>query len=88
MALPKTENIMDNLVRITKNITIGDLKSGRKSPIDVYEEQMNCWLFRPLEQLALDKKQSFENGYSMFGLELLFFETHGKFIGKHNYSKL
>ena len=33
---------MDNLIRITKNITFGDLKSGRKSPIDVYEEQINC----------------------------------------------
>lgn len=71
---------MDNLIRITKNITFGDLKSGRKSPIDVYEEQMNSWLFRSLEQLALDKKQSFENGYSMFGLELLFFEPHGKYL--------
>ncbi len=27
---------MDNLVRITKNITFSDLKSGRKSPIDVW----------------------------------------------------
>lgn len=70
----------ENLVRITKNITFSDLKSGRKSPIDVYEEQMNSWLFRPLEQLSLDKKQSFENGYAMFGLELLFFEPHGKYL--------
>lgn len=70
----------DNLIRITKNITFSDLKSGRKSPIDVYEEQMNTWLFRPLGQLSLDKKQSFENGYSMFGLELLFFEPHGKYL--------
>lgn len=71
---------MDNLIRITKNITFGDLKSGRKSPIDVYEEQINNWLFRPLEQLALDRKESFENGYAMFGLELLFFEPHGKYL--------
>lgn len=71
---------MDNLIRITKNITFGDLKSGRKSPIDVYEEQINNWLFRPLDQLALDRKESFENGYAMFGLELLFFEPHGKYL--------
>lgn len=71
---------MDNLIRITKNITFEDLKLGRKSPIDVYEEQINNWLFRPLEQLALDKTTSFENGYAMLGLELLFFEPHGKYL--------
>jgi len=71
---------MDSLIRITKSITFEDLRSGRKSPIDVYEEQINSWLFRPLEQLALDKKVSFENGYSIFGLELLFFEPHGKYL--------
>lgn len=71
---------MDNLIRITKNITFGDLRSGRKSPIDVYEEQMNSTLFRPLEQLAADKENSFENGYAMLGLELIFFEPHGKYL--------
>lgn len=71
---------MDNLIRITRNITFEDLKLGRKSPIDVYEEQINNWLLRPLEQLALDKTNSFENGYAMLGLELLFFEPHGKYL--------
>ncbi|HET6244821.1 MAG: hypothetical protein H0V01_10700 [Bacteroidetes bacterium] len=71
---------MDSLIRITKNITFEDLRTGRKSPIDVYEEQMISWLFRPLEQLATDKQNSFENGYSMLGLELLFFEPHGKYL--------
>lgn len=71
---------MDRLIRITKNITFEDLKTGRKSPIDVYEEQIKSWLFRPLDQLALDKVESFENGYSMLGLELLFFEPHGKYL--------
>ncbi|NOT74423.1 MAG: hypothetical protein HOP08_05800 [Cyclobacteriaceae bacterium] len=70
---------MDNLIRITKNITFSDLRSGQKTPIDVYEEQMNSWLFRPIEQLATDKS-SFENGYAMLGLELLFFEPHGKYL--------
>jgi hypothetical protein len=45
---------MDNLVRITKDITFGDLKSGRKLPIDVYEQQINSWLFN-LE--AIGKRQ-------------------------------
>jgi len=48
MALSKTQNIMDNLIRITKTITFGNLESGRKSPIDVYEEQMKSWLFRTI----------------------------------------
>jgi hypothetical protein len=71
---------MDNLVRITKNITFGDLKSGRKSAIDVYEEQIKSWLIRPLEQLAIDKSKSFENGYAILAIELLFFEPHGKYL--------
>jgi hypothetical protein len=71
---------MDKLIRITRNITFDDLKSKRKSPIDVYEEQMHSWLFRPLKQLADDKNETFENGYAMFGLELLFFEPHGKYL--------
>ena len=71
---------MDNLIRITKNITFEDLKLGLKSAIDVYEEQMRSWLFRPIEQLAADKVNTFENGYAMLGLELLFFEPHGKYL--------
>ena len=71
---------MDSLILITKNISFADLTSGRKSPIDVYDEQMGSWVFRPLQQLALDKKVTFENGYSMFALELLFFEPHGKYL--------
>ena len=71
---------MDSLILITKNISFADLTSRRKSSIDVYEEQMKSWIFRPLQQLALDKKITFENGYSMFALELLFFEPHGKYL--------
>lgn len=71
---------MDNLIRITKNITFADLKEGRKTPIDVYEEQMNSWLFKPLESLSTNKYITFENGYAMLGLELLFFEPHGKYL--------
>ena len=78
---------MDNLIRITKNITFGDLKSGRKSHIDVYEEQMNSWLFRPTDQLAADKENSFENGYAMLGLELIFFEPHGKYLSGNTIEK-
>jgi hypothetical protein len=33
-----------------------------------------------LKQLAKDKESLFENGYAMFGLELLFFEPHGKYL--------
>jgi hypothetical protein len=71
---------MDNLIRITKNITFGDLRQGRKTSIDVYEEQIKSWLIKPLKDLAKDKKYSFENGYAMFALELLFFEPHGKYL--------
>ncbi|WP_306568068.1 hypothetical protein [Flavobacterium lindanitolerans] len=71
---------MDKLIRITKNITFNDLRTGRKSPIDVYAEQIDSWLFRPLRQLSEDKQTTFENGYAMFGIELLFFEPHGKYL--------
>lgn len=78
---------MDHLVRITKNITFYDLKTGRKSPVDVYEEQLKSWLFTPLEKLAEDKVNSFENGYAMLGLELLFFEPHGKYLSGDTINK-
>lgn len=71
---------MDNLIRITKNITFGDLRQGRKTSIDVYEEQIKSWIIKPLKDLAKDKKNCFENGYAMFALELLFFEPHGKYL--------
>ena len=71
---------MDSLIRITKNINFADLRSGRKLPVDVFEEQMQSWIIRPLEQLSADRINSFENGYAMLGLELLFFEPHGKYI--------
>jgi hypothetical protein len=63
---------MDDLIRITKKITFGDLRQGRKTSIDVYEEQIKSWLIKPLKDLAKDKKNNFENGYAMFALELLF----------------
>lgn len=78
--------IMDQLIRITKNITFADLKSGKKTPLDVYSEQMESWIFRPLVQLASDKKVTFENGYAMFALELLFFEPHGKYLSGNSIS--
>lgn len=68
------------LIRITKDITFEDLKSGKISSIDVYKQQISSWLFNSLEQLSLDKKSNFENGYSMLALELLFFEPHGKYL--------
>jgi hypothetical protein len=71
---------MDDLIRITKKITFGDLRQGRKTSIDVYEEQIKSWLIKPLKDLAKDKKNNFENGYAMFALELLFFEPHGKYL--------
>lgn len=77
---------MDNLIRVTRNITFEDLRSGRKSVIDVYEEQINVWLFKPIKQLALDKK-SFENGYAMLALELLFFEPYGKYLSGNTITK-
>lgn len=77
---------MDKLIRITRNITFDDLKTGRKSPIDVYTQQMENWIFRPLEQLALDKIITFENGYAMFAIELLFFEPHGKYLSGNKIS--
>jgi hypothetical protein len=71
---------MDNLIRITRDITFNELKTGRKKPIDVYEEQMEEWLFKPLEQLSKNKENHFEFGYAMLALELLFFEPHGKYL--------
>jgi len=71
---------MDNLIRITKNITFKDLTTGKVTPVDVYQEQMYSWLFRPIEQLSTDIKNTFENGYAMLALELLFFEPHGKYL--------
>ena len=52
---------MDSLVRITKNINFGDLRTGSKQPIDVYEEQMNSWVFRALNQLAAQSTEYSQN---------------------------
>lgn len=71
---------MDSLIYITRNITFEDLKSGKKRPLDVYEEQIKAWLIKPIEILAKGKTNNIENGYAMFALELLFFEPHGKYL--------
>jgi hypothetical protein len=62
---------MDNLVRITKDITFGDLKSGRKLPIDVYEQQINSWLFN-FEAIGQDKESLFEMGMLCLDLSYYF----------------
>lgn len=72
--------MVNKLVYITRNITFNDLRLGKKSTVDVYEEFMNSCLFNPLEQLSQSKQKSFEYGYAMLGLELLFFEPHGKYL--------
>ena len=75
-----TEILSDVKKRGDEAVIEASGKSVRKG-LDVgIRYQINNWLFRPLEQLALDKKVSFENGYSIFGLELLFFEPHGKYL--------
>jgi len=71
---------MDQFVRITKNITFADLRSGKKQDVDAFEEQIKSWLLNPISLLASNSDTCFENGYAMFALELLFFEPHGKYL--------
>lgn len=72
------------LILITENISFKHLKDKSISPVNVYQEQMQKWLFLPVKYLAdMHDHQTeirFSHGYSVFALELLFFEPHGKYL--------
>lgn len=73
-----------NLILITEEINFGQLQRGEVTPVEVYKQQMNKWLFVPIKHLAnlheYDKDIRFSHGYAVFALQLMFFEPHGKYL--------
>lgn len=73
-----------DLILITECATFGDLERGKISPEDIYKEQMDKWLFIPAKHLSelhnVNKEIIFSHGYSLLGLLLIFFESHGKYL--------
>jgi|ERR1035437_1753991 hypothetical protein len=73
-----------SLILITENFSFKNLSEKTVSPINLYKEQMKKWLFLPIKYLAdmhkNHKEIRFSHGYSVFALELLFFEPHGQYL--------
>jgi len=68
-------------VRITKKISFADLKQGKVSYFDVYESQVNSWIFEPAECLAkLRSNGDTDKGMAILALLLMFFEPHGQYL--------
>lgn len=77
-----------DLILITETISFKTIIDGKVSPIEVYKEQMDKWLFLPVKYLAemhtTHKEIEFSHGYSVFALELLFFEPHAQYLNGNN----
>lgn len=72
-----------NLILITEEINFGQLQRGEVTPVEVYKQQMKKWLFVPAKHLSeynVNKEIIFSHGYSLLGLLLIFFESHGKYL--------
>lgn len=68
------------LLYITKNITFEDVDNGLVDPYTVHQSQVSEWLFGPGNVLLSTLKSTPINEMALFGLQLMFFEMHGKFL--------
>lgn len=70
-------------IRIIRQITYGDVKSGRVTPEQVMGAQVREWIFRPARTLAdlrsLNPRDT-DHGIALLSLLLLFFEPHGQYV--------
>jgi hypothetical protein len=68
----------NNLVRITKNLSFGDLKE--KSPKEIYKIQVLDWIIEPSKQLSKLYPDETDHGMALLAIQLMFFEPHGQFL--------
>jgi hypothetical protein len=68
------------IVRITKNLSFDQVRSGAVSPILAYKTQVTDWIIGPARVLATILPRNTDHGMAILALELLFFEPHGQFI--------
>jgi hypothetical protein len=78
----ETPQMRENMIRITRRITLDDLRSGRISPVETYRTQVLDWIIVPSKRLASLYPEETNHGMALFALELMFFEPHGKMLPK------
>jgi hypothetical protein len=69
-----------DLVRITRDIPLEDLKTGKVSPVDAYEVQVRHWIVGPGRRLSTLYPDETDHGMALLALELMFFEPHGRLL--------
>lgn len=70
------------MIRITRQITLDDLRCGRISPVETYRAQVLDWIIEPSKRLASLYPGETDHGMALFALELMFFEPHGMMLPK------
>jgi len=70
------------MIRITANITLDDLRSGKISTVEAYETQVRDWIIGPAKTLASLYPTETDHGMALLAIELMFFEPHGKLLPK------
>lgn len=70
---------MDRIVRLTSDITFADLKNNHVTFEDAFLSQVKKWLIEPCEYLLNQQDTDFR--MSAFAILLMFFETHGQYLG-------
>lgn len=68
------------LVYITKDVTFKDIDNGLVDSHAVHRRQVSEWLLEPGHALLSTLESTPINEMALFGLQLMFFEMHGKFL--------
>lgn len=72
--------VVNDLVRVTSDITLDDLRTGRIRPVDLYAAQVRHWIIEPGSKLASLYPDETDHGMALLAIELMFFEPHGRLL--------
>ena len=72
-------NVQINLVFVAKKVSFRDINNKTITPFQVHSKQVTQWLFDPADALLSTLCSTPFNEMALFGLQLMFFEMHGKF---------
>ena len=79
----QSQSLSQDLILVVRDISYGDILSGKVPPHQVLRAQVSEWIMRPARQLAnlrnVDARDT-DHGIALLSLLMLFFEPHGQYL--------
>lgn len=71
---------MNSLIRLTKEITLEDIETGKVSYAEAYQAQIEEWILKPCHKLGSKDDKNTNYGIAILALLILFFEHHAQYL--------